>query len=56
MPIDPFYENNHPYRLGNVARQLPETRILMVHMGGNLARFVEGKQPIGFQRQEDLPL
>jgi len=29
-----FYENTHPYRLGNIARQLPETRFLMVHMGG----------------------
>ncbi len=29
-----FYENTHPYRLGNIARQFPETQFFMIHMGG----------------------
>jgi uncharacterized protein len=29
-----FYENTHPYRLGHIAERFPETRFLMVHMGG----------------------
>ncbi len=29
-----FYENTHPYRLGNIAGRFPETPFLMVHMGG----------------------
>lgn len=29
-----FYENTHPYRLQRIARLFPETRFLMVHMGG----------------------
>lgn len=29
-----FYENTHPYRLGHIAARFPETRFLMVHMGG----------------------
>lgn len=29
-----FYENTHPYRLGNIAARFPETRFLMIHMGG----------------------
>jgi predicted TIM-barrel fold metal-dependent hydrolase len=29
-----FYENTHPYRLGNIARRFPEIPFLMVHMGG----------------------
>ena len=29
-----FYENTHPYRLGNIASRFPETCFLMVHMGG----------------------
>ncbi len=29
-----FYENTHPYRLGRIAARFPETRFLMVHMGG----------------------
>jgi hypothetical protein len=29
-----FYENTHPYRLGAIAARFPETRFLMVHMGG----------------------
>lgn len=28
------YEATHPFRLGKIARQFPETPILMVHMGG----------------------
>jgi len=28
------YERTHPFRVGKIARQLPEVRILMVHMGG----------------------
>jgi uncharacterized protein len=37
-----FYENTHPYRLGRIAERFPETRFLMIHMGGaglpNLSR------------------
>jgi uncharacterized protein len=29
-----FYENTHPYRLGKIAARFPDTRFLMVHMGG----------------------
>jgi predicted TIM-barrel fold metal-dependent hydrolase len=29
-----FYENTHPYRLGNIASQLPQTQFFMIHMGG----------------------
>ena len=29
-----FYENTHPYRLGRIAAAFPDTRFLMVHMGG----------------------
>ena len=29
-----FFENTHPYRLGRIAAALPETRFLMIHMGG----------------------
>jgi len=29
-----FFENTHPYRLGNLAARFPETRFLMIHMGG----------------------
>jgi hypothetical protein len=29
-----FYENTHPYRLGNIAARFPETKFLMIHMGG----------------------
>lgn len=29
-----FYENTHPYRLGNIAGRFPETQFIMVHMGG----------------------
>lgn len=29
-----FYENTHPYRLGNIAAAFPETRFIMIHMGG----------------------
>jgi uncharacterized protein len=29
-----FYENTHPYRLGNIAGRFPETRFLASHMGG----------------------
>ncbi len=29
-----FYENTHPYRLGNIAARFPEIQFLMVHMGG----------------------
>lgn len=29
-----YYENTHPYRLGHIAARFPETRFLMVHMGG----------------------
>lgn len=29
-----FYENTHPYRLGYIARRLPDTRFFMIHMGG----------------------
>ena len=29
-----FYENTHPYRLGNIAAQFPQAQFLMVHMGG----------------------
>ena len=29
-----FYENTHPYRLGNIAGRYPEITFLMVHMGG----------------------
>ena len=29
-----FYENTHPYRLAHIAERFPETRFLMVHMGG----------------------
>jgi predicted TIM-barrel fold metal-dependent hydrolase len=28
------YEATHPYRLGNIAQRYPDTRFLMVHMGG----------------------
>jgi uncharacterized protein len=28
------YSQTHPYRVGNIARQFPNTPILMVHMGG----------------------
>jgi predicted TIM-barrel fold metal-dependent hydrolase len=28
------YSQTHPYRVGNIARQYPDTPILMVHMGG----------------------
>ena len=31
---DDFYENTHPYRLGHIAERFPETRFLMIHMGG----------------------
>ncbi len=27
-------ENTHPYRLGAIARRFPDTRFLMIHMGG----------------------
>lgn len=37
-----YYENTHPYRLGRIAERFPETRFLMIHMGGagtpNLSR------------------
>ena len=29
-----FFENTHPYRLGNIAQQFPETKFIMIHMGG----------------------
>ncbi len=29
-----FYENTHPYRLGHIATLYPQTRFLMIHMGG----------------------
>lgn len=29
-----FYENTHPYRLGNIAARFPETHFFMIHMGG----------------------
>lgn len=29
-----FYENTHPYRLGQIAARFPELPFLMVHMGG----------------------
>ena len=29
-----FYENTHPYRLGNIAGLFPNTRFFMIHMGG----------------------
>lgn len=29
-----FYENTHPYRLGHLAARFPETRFVMIHMGG----------------------
>jgi len=29
-----YYENTHPFRLGNIAARFPEIRFLMVHMGG----------------------
>jgi predicted TIM-barrel fold metal-dependent hydrolase len=29
-----FYENTHPYRLGHIAALFPQTRFLMIHMGG----------------------
>ena len=29
-----FYENTHPYRLGHIAGRFPQTRFLMIHMGG----------------------
>lgn len=29
-----FYENTHPYRLGHIAAALPDTPLLMIHMGG----------------------
>jgi len=35
-----FYENTHPYRLGRIAAAFPESRFLMVHMGG------AGKPPL----------
>jgi predicted TIM-barrel fold metal-dependent hydrolase len=28
------YERTHPYRLGHIAARFPESRILMIHMGG----------------------
>jgi len=28
------FENTHPFRVAKIARQFPETQILMVHMGG----------------------
>lgn len=28
------YENTHPYRLGHIAQRFPETRILLIHIGG----------------------
>ena len=29
-----FPENTHPYRLGNIARRFPETRFILIHLGG----------------------
>lgn len=29
-----FYENTHPYRLGRIAARLPDTKLIMIHMGG----------------------
>ncbi len=29
-----FFENTHPYRLGNIAATFPETQFIMIHMGG----------------------
>lgn len=29
-----FYENTHPYRLGRIATALPDTQLIMIHMGG----------------------
>ncbi len=29
-----FFENTHPYRLGNIAERFPETQFIMIHMGG----------------------
>ncbi|MBN1219323.1 MAG: amidohydrolase family protein [Anaerolineae bacterium] len=29
-----FFENTHPYRLGHIAATFPETRFIMIHMGG----------------------
>lgn len=29
-----FYENTHPYRLGRIAARFPETRFLLIHIGG----------------------
>jgi predicted TIM-barrel fold metal-dependent hydrolase len=29
-----FFENTHPYRLGNIAARFPETQFIMIHMGG----------------------
>ena len=28
------YEATHPYRMGKIAKQYPDTRMLMIHMGG----------------------
>jgi len=28
------YEATHPYRMGKIAKQYPQTRMLMIHMGG----------------------
>ena len=29
-----FFENTHPYRLGNIAARFPETRFILIHIGG----------------------
>jgi hypothetical protein len=29
-----FYENTHPYRLGHIAGLFPQTRFLLIHIGG----------------------
>ena len=29
-----FYENTHPYRLQRIARLFPETRFILIHLGG----------------------
>lgn len=29
-----FYENTHPFRLGNIARAFPETKFILIHIGG----------------------
>jgi hypothetical protein len=36
-----FYEQTHPYRLGNIAARFPDTQFLNVHMGGSAWRTLD---------------